>query len=148
MSLLLSIPVACSIFFTTPATSWHYLVHWFGRLLTLLMPHLIWAAWSQGHYFLDPHWPHSAQDIAWFHNYLLTDIKEERGGVGIEKRKGKACDIDVVRCCSVIFEVLVYVLSCLILITAQRNQNDNPHLRAENGNTYWVLFKHFVFKWN
>lgn len=64
------------------------------------------------------------------------DIKEEGRGVGIEKEKGAACGIDIVRCCSVIFEVLEYVLSCLILITAQGNQNDNSHFQSENGNAY------------
>lgn len=59
------------------------------------------------------------------------DIKEERREGEIEKGEMKACDIGVATHCFIIFEVLSYVLSCLILVTALRNRMIIPIYRQK-----------------
>lgn len=64
------------------------------------------------------------------------DVKEGRRKRGIEEGEVGACGNGVVIWSSVIFEALLYVLSCLILITALRNRYNNPHSQTEIANTY------------
>lgn len=139
-------PVACSIFFVALATTQRYHAHWFGGLLLIHMPHWMYASGSQGPYLLVLHWLLRAQNSVWLHNCFLYGYRKrkKRG----RNRKRESGSIGIVSCCSIIFEVLSCVLSCLILITLLRNRHDNPHLQTEIGNTYWVSFKHFVPKWN